>query len=249
MISLETHLKVQIFRSLFPHNIHFQLSNCTTDPQPDYVQNLEMIGQLTWLSNKLRNFTRFQFWWVSKGCPLLELPAVCVKMQNDNICSIFKGLRPVVEGVCCHNAQGRVQNRKSNPEDFSPKDLTYCSHKPECIVTTNPDRSILITIITWHFQFHHMNVGNIHGKGAYVLEAKPFHALLPLLRHVVFLNDGNCRLIIPVIKGCCAHEVLPHAFNIGVFKYGKSNSTTIKHIYNESENLNESCGVAFDSNN
>ena len=50
----------------------------------------------------------------------------------------------------CHNARGRVRSRKSN--------LTYCSHKPECIVTTNPDRSALITIITWHFQFHLVNI-------------------------------------------------------------------------------------------
>ena len=38
-------------------------------------------------------------------------------------------------------------------------------------------------------------------------------------------------------------------YDIGVFKYGKSNPITIKHIYNESENFNESCDVAFDSNN
>ena len=44
-------------------------------------------------------------------------------------------------------------------------------------------------------------------------------------------------------------QALPHAFNIGVFKYGKSNPTTIEHIYNESENLNETCDVDFDSNN
>ena len=78
---------------------------------------------------------------------------------------------------------------------------------------------------------------------------EPFHALLPLLRHVVPLNDGNCRLTIPVVKGRCAREALPHAFSIGVFKYGKSNPTTIKHIYNESENLNGSYDDVFDSNN
>ena len=78
---------------------------------------------------------------------------------------------------------------------------------------------------------------------------EPFHALLPLLRHVVPLNDGNCRLTIPVVKGRCAREALPHAFNIGVFKYGKRNLTTIKYIYNESENFNGSYDVAFDSNN
>ena len=47
-------------------------------------------------------------------------------------------------GVCCHNA--RVKSRRR-----SRRDLTYCSHKPECIVTTNPDRSVLIIIRTWHF--------------------------------------------------------------------------------------------------
>ena len=78
---------------------------------------------------------------------------------------------------------------------------------------------------------------------------EPFHLLLPLLRHVVPFKDGNCCLIIPVVKGRCACEVLPHAFNIGVFKYCKSNPTTIKHIYNESDNLNKSCDVAFDSKN
>ena len=77
---------------------------------------------------------------------------------------------------------------------------------------------------------------------------EPFHMLLPLLRHVVPLNNGNCHLTIPV-KGRCAREALPHAFDIGVFKYSKSNPTTIKHIYNEFENLNESSDVAFHSNN
>ena len=66
---------------------------------------------------------------------------------------------------------------------------------------------------------------------------EPFHALLPLLRHVVPLNDRNGRLTITVIKGLCAREALPQAFNIGVFKYGKSNPTAIKHIYNESERI------------
>ena len=78
---------------------------------------------------------------------------------------------------------------------------------------------------------------------------EPFNALLPLLPQVVPLNDGNCHLTTPVVQGCCAHEALPHAFNTSVFKYGESNLTTIKHIYNESENFNESCAVAFDSKN
>ena len=70
-------------------------------------------------------------------------------------------------GVCCHNARGRVRNRKSNHEADRPRDLTYYSHKPECIVTTNPDRSVLITIITWHFQLHIVNVSILQLKYEY----------------------------------------------------------------------------------
>ena len=77
------------------------------------------------------------------------------------------GIKTGSGGVCCHNARRRVRNRKSNPEGVSPRDLTYCSHKPECIVTTNPDRSVLITIITWHFQFRPVNVSILHLKYDY----------------------------------------------------------------------------------
>ena len=54
--------------------------------------------------------------------------------------------------------------------------------------------------------------------------------LLPLLRHVVPLNDGNRRLTIPVDKGHSARDALPHAFHIGVFKFVKTISTAIKYI-------------------
>ena len=64
------------------------------------------------------------------------------------------------------NTSTRVESL-SNPEGVSPRDLTYCSHKPECIVTTNPDRSVLITIITCHFQFRPVNVSILHLKYDY----------------------------------------------------------------------------------
>ena len=63
----------------------------------------------------------------------------------------------------------------------SPRDLKYCSHKPECIGTTNPDRSVLITIITWHFQFHPVNVSNLRVKGAYVFEARTVSRSPPIV--------------------------------------------------------------------
>ena len=46
-------------------------------------------------------------------------------------------------------------------EAVKPRDLKHCLHKPNCIVTTNPDRSVLITIITWHFQFQLVNVFSV----------------------------------------------------------------------------------------
>ena len=72
-----------------------------------------------------------------------------------------------------------------------------------------------------------------------VLEARAVRLLLPLLRHVVPLNDENWRLKMPVGKGRCARDALPHTFDIGVFKTIKNNSTMIKHIYNQSENIIE----------
>ena len=84
----------------------------------------------------------------------------------------FLGIKTGSGGVCCRNAWGCLWNRESNPEADRPRYLTYCSHKPDCIGTTKPDRSVLITIIKWHFQFHSVNVCNLHVKGTYVLEAR-----------------------------------------------------------------------------
>ena len=52
----------------------------------------------------------------------------------------------------------------------------------------------------------------------------------------------------PVDKGRCARDALPHAFDIGVFKFFFAISTTIKHIHKESANIIEGCNVACDTN-
>ena len=54
------------------------------------------------------------------------------------------------------------------------------------------------------------------GTAARIQKGEPFRVQLPLLRHVVPLNDGNCRLTIPVVKGRCTRDTLPHAVHIGV---------------------------------
>ena len=138
--------------------------------------------------------------------------------RKDYICST-QGIKTGSGGVCSHNADGRVRNRNPNPEADMPSDLTYCSHKPEYIVTTTPNRSVWITIITWHFQFHIVNVSILHSK--YETGARSenrFSCYSHCYGHVVSLNDGNCRLTMPVGNGRCARDALLHIFEIGVFK-------------------------------
>ena len=60
-----------------------------------------------------------------------------------------------------------------NPEADRPRDLTY---KPKCVVTTNPNRSVLITIITWHFQSNFVNVSILHLKYEYGAQRKSHFA-------------------------------------------------------------------------
>ena len=116
------------------------------------------------------------------------------------------------------------------------------------LMTTKPDRSALIKIITWHFKFHLVNVDIFHLKVEYDARKMSCCACYSqILRHLMPLNDGNCRLTIPSIKGRCACDMLPHSFDIGRFKSGKNNSTTIKHIHNESAKLIDSYNVAFDN--
>ena len=71
--------------------------------------------------------------------------------------------------------------------------------------------------------------------------------LLPLLRHMVPLNDRNCHLTMPVGKGRCTRDALPHSFSMGVFKSFENKSTTTKLTYNEYGNIIEGCNVAFDA--
>ena len=104
-----------------------------------------------------------------------ELSPKFVNIFIYHMCLRFKGLRPIL-GDYCHNARGYVRNRKWDPKAVRPSDLTYCSHKPACIVTTNPDRSVLITIITWHFQFHVVNVSILHLKYKYGAQSESHFA-------------------------------------------------------------------------
>ena len=81
-----------------------------------------------------------------------------------------------------------------------------------------------------------------------VLEARAVSRATPIVTSRVPLNDGNCRLTMPVGKGRCARDALSHAFHIDVFKFVFTISSAIKHIYKESANIIEGCNVACDTN-
>ena len=74
-----------------------------------------------------------------------------------------------------------------------------------------------------------------------VLEARAVRVLLLLLRRAVPLNWRDTP------HAC--YGVLPHILIFGVFNCAKNNSTTIKQINNESDNLIHSCDFVIDSNN
>ena len=123
-------------------------------------------------------------------------------------------------------------NRKSNPEAV----------RLEYIVTTDPDRLALITIITWHFKFHLLNISILHLKYEYGAQSESRFACYS---HCYV--TWNCRLTTPVIKGCCIRDALPHTSSFGVFKSVKKKSSPTKHIHNKSSNWIEDCTVVFDT--
>ena len=84
----------------------------------------------------------------------------------------FKGLRPVLEGFVVPMHDVACESGSQIPRALARGIWRTVRTSPSAIGTTNPDTSVLIMIITWHFQFHPVNASNLHVKGAYVLEAR-----------------------------------------------------------------------------
>ena len=142
-----------------------------------------------------------------------------------------------------------MRNRKSNPEAVGSRDWTCRSHKPECILTIKSDRSVITTIITWHFNFTlWMLVFSIEMTNM-VLEARAVSRTSPIVasRGAPWrqeLSPHNARrqgtlrpwraTLIPLILACLNPFKRIHP--------------QLKHINNESANIIESCYVAFDTN-
>ena len=91
---------------------------------------------------------------------------------------------PILRG---HNARGHVRNK------------TYwldCSHKPECILTTKPDRSVSIMIIIWHVTLHPVDVSAFHVNGEYGVQSES-----------CFMRFSHCYVTwCPLTRGIAASQ-------------------------------------------
>ena len=109
---------------------------------------------------------------------------------------MIKGLRPVLEGFVATMQEGACETGSQIPRALARgiwrtvrtrererereiKFIGLFGNKPECMVTTNPDRSVLITFITCHFEFHAVNVSILHLKYEYRARSESRFACYP----------------------------------------------------------------------
>ena len=64
----------------------------------------------------------------------------------------------------------------------------------------------------------------------FVPEARAVSRATTIVTSRAALNNGDCRLTMPVVKGRCDRDALPLSLNIDVFETAKNISTTTKHI-------------------
>ena len=96
----------------------------------------------------------------------------------------------------------------------------WCTVHTKCIVTRNP-------IITWHFQFHFVNVGILHLKYKYGVQGESR-----------FTCYSHCYVMwCPLMTGIVISQC-----------QSRDGFTPLKHIYNENTNIIEGCYVAFHTN-
>ena len=162
-------------------------------------------------------------------------------LNNPTRMTLFVGLRPALEGLLSQCTRARAKQEVKSRRR-SRRDLTYCSHKPECIVTTNPSRAGL------NHDYNMTFLISPHGCPYSPLKwrssrskREPFRVLPPLLRHVVPLSDGKLLSHNALVKGHCARDAIPWTFHIEVFKCDQDNSDTITRIGDDSVELLDSC--------
>ena len=107
-------------------------------------------------------------------------------------------------GVYCHNARGRMQTGGPIPRPLGRGIGRIVRPSPSALWQQTPPEPVLITIITWHFQFHPMNVSILHLKGEYDVQSE---SLFPWYSHCYVTWCLLClvfvvSLIIPLAYWC-----------------------------------------------
>ena len=139
--------------------------------------------------------------------------------DDDNYDDWFKRLRPVLEGFVVTMHEGVCETGSQIPRALARGIWRTVCTSPSALwqqtrqIGLNHDYNMTFSIAphTHECQYSPLKIRTSCSKW------EPFCELLPLLLHVVPLNDGNCRLTIPVIKGRCARDALPQAFHIAMF--------------------------------
>ena len=155
---------------------------------------------------------------------------------------ILKGLRPVLEGFVVTMHEGACETGSQIPRALARGIWRS--------VRTSPIyRSVLIPIITWHFQFHPVNVSILHLKydcrarseSRFACYSHYYVTWYPLTTGIVASKCPSARdamlvtrYLTPFISVC---------LNTFLRFY-----SAIKHIYKESANIIEGCNVACDTN-
>ena len=100
-------------------------------------------------------------------------------------------------GVCCHNARGRMRNRKSNPDGLAGGIWRTVRTSPSALwqqtrqIGLNHNYNMAFLISPHGCPYSPCKWRSSRSK------REPFRMLLPLLGHVAPLATGNCCLTMP----------------------------------------------------
>ena len=159
----------------------------------------------------------------------------------------FKGLRMVLEEFVFTMHSDLCETGSQIPRAIGLGIWLPVSHKPECIVTAKPDRSVLITVKTWHFQFHlsWLLVFSIQNTNKLV-EARGVSRTSPIAT-----SRGACSLKRGIVASQSSSSrdaaLMTRYLTLLISARSKpfKNSTTIQHVYNYSASIFEGCNVTF----
>ena len=107
------------------------------------------------------------FTWVHKNWKHNRKQTRCDKNVN-----IFKGLRPVLEGFVDTMHEGPCETGSQIPRALARGIWRTVRTSPSALWQQTPPEPVLITIITWHFQFRPVNVSILHLKYDYRARSK-----------------------------------------------------------------------------